>query len=312
MYWPRVDVPSAGFQWIVLLEEGEWDAMPIRWACPWEVQRQWPSVAGAMPTGLCAVPLGPPEPILTVAAKHAFWMLPKTTLDAWSKELVVEQPSGADLFTTLWNLVERVLQPIGENDIMDILMRRLANLAARERPGTEELMQLDEGNKLFTKEEEADLRVDRKPIVAERVVAKSFAKRWTEKRAALPRPKAKASSKGKGAPKGACRSARGAQSKYLPRVPAGQFTQAQVRQPTPDGGSLWIGNSRGNWNGHYPPFQRCSAFWAQHGQRGACLVVLRTLWRQHLVSHGLSAGDCPIQGMLEGGDDPLSFLDASA
>ena len=89
--------------------------------------------------------------------------------------------------------------------------------------------------------------------------------------------------------------------KYQP-IPGGDdpegaddLSQSDAARHLPPGASIWRGNKRGNWNGHFAPFPRVSAAWSRFGNNSRLALenVLQTLWRQFFELHNLPANECP-------------------
>ena len=80
-------------------------------------------------------------------------------------------------------------------------------------------------------------------------------------------------------------------------IPAGELAQADVKAFAPPGGYVWEGRSNGSWQGHFRPWPRVSKSWFLYGQRGATLLLLRTLWSQRAEHRGLTKDDIPIPNL---------------
>lgn len=63
---------------VSILSAEDWVAMTFRWRSPASQRRTWPSAAGRLAHAVRAVVVGPPAPLLRVAAQHAFWELDAT------------------------------------------------------------------------------------------------------------------------------------------------------------------------------------------------------------------------------------------
>ena len=81
-------------------------------------------------------------------------------------------------------------------------------------------------------------------------------------------------------------------------VPNGDLTQPELKKLIPPGASIWVGRASRTVNGHYKPFKRDSASSHLYGNRWAAILVLRQLWRKHLLVEGRVESECPIRGLF--------------
>lgn len=251
---------------------------------------------------LCAAATGKPQPILEVAAQACFWGFKKPLLMSVCKRESVETEPGADDFDLLWRMVEHFLPGLSSHQVLDIVAKRLAGDCKYNDCVLEEILQLDEAVQCLDKAEEDDVRQEQKKVRAEQSEHKAFLTRFREKRATVVPPASKggraggAAARGRGNGRGGSASS---SSVAALRLPEGDLQQRQVKHLLPPGCSIWRSNLQGSWQGHCPPFRRCSASWHLYGHRFAAVLVLRKLWAQHLeISGGVVPQDCLVEGLF--------------
>ena len=132
-----------------------------------------------------------------------------------------------------------------------------------------------------------------KSIKNKKVELASFQRMWRARRAALQGADAR------GQPRRAAAAfAPPTGYKRMDLVPDTPLQQAQAKFLVPPGASIWEARFAGAWAGHLPPHRRVSKPWVAHGHRGACLEVVRHLWRLYLSDQNLAESDCPIEGLF--------------
>ena len=83
------------------------------------------------------------------------------------------------------------------------------------------------------------------------------------------------------------------------RLPEHHVPQCEAKRYIPPGTAIWQGRTIICWNGHCPPYRRCSGTLAEYGNSELALrVVLKMLWRQYLKKNGKTERDCTVEGLL--------------
>lgn len=77
-----------------------------------------------------------------------------------------------------------------------------------------------------------------------------------------------------------------------------KHTHADFKVFCPLCATIWRLMGKGGWGGHYAPFKRVSATWADYGEEEAPRVCLQLLWRQYNRVKGLEPTDCPHPGIF--------------
>ena len=77
-----------------------------------------------------------------------------------------------------------------------------------------------------------------------------------------------------------------------------EIPQEHAKKFVPPSAHIWKANLRGEWAGHYKPYKRVSAKWADWGEQKALVKVLRMLWNQYNEHNGKPLDTSPIKGLF--------------
>lgn len=263
--------------------------------------------AGAgWPKRILAVQAAEPEALLTVAAKAGFWDLSLPFLQGLGKHLGCEQAgSGADLSSCVYGLVSHVLGNIGEEKILDICSRRVASMSRRARNQVvSEVLEYDDCNQFLDKDDIKTLRQEADSVKSKAHQLSEYQADIVKKRQGL-----------RGGVSGKSSSSAGGGSRASPRqrVPmTGDIAQVVAKQLMPEGGFIWRSLSSSAWLGRFPPMGEHSRSWRKWGERGACLEVLRAVWRDWCAFTGSTEDTVPIDGLfndIDGSTAAQAILD---
>ena len=83
------------------------------------------------------------------------------------------------------------------------------------------------------------------------------------------------------------------------KVPEADISQSDAAALMPPGSSIWRNWKDYAWRAACRPHRSFSASWAEYGQREGALHCIRLCWTVHLDDRGLSASECPIQGLFD-------------
>lgn len=224
--------------------------------------------------------------------------LPKAVLDKLAADRHIDIQPGADLFQTLWSVVQGVLQ-CSDDETLEVLAARLDPIKHGESEVVDELLAMDEGIVGLAPEEQQEVKQEQTKQMRSRVQRQAYQKAYSEKRERVG-PKAPApTATGRGGGRSARRSQASASSAPPQVLPEGDLQQVDLKHLVPPGGHIWRANKYGAWSSHYPGFQRCSKSWRLHGRRASAILVPRDLWRKHVQVHrGSLPEDCPAQGLF--------------
>lgn len=233
----------------------------------------WQSVACkscdvALPPGLRAFIVRGPLPIMEIAAWEAFWAIGPYWLVRFCKHRRWTLPlgGGGSLFKTLYWMVGHILN-ISEEQVLDIVTQRLA-INGCDLSCADTVMHLDKAIHLLEKTDHAAVNAEKRHLASAAEQRRTFVEEYTEER-----------KKAKAAVEARARCSSGPKAKARNVVAVGHvsvpsvISQAQAREFIPPGCSIWVGNTRGTWNGHCPPRARMSARWSDRD-------IIRRLWVQ--------------------------------
>jgi hypothetical protein len=216
--------------------------------------------------------------LLEIAAQEAFYNLGISFLSRLADHIGCELSAGTsgNLCATVCTLVKFVLECSDEATMHYVAKRFQVNdhaaifmNACLDLDECLEVLDIHDARKIHEQQKEA------KTSLAD---LKLFEKDFAERRRAiaLAVPKAKATAKGKAAPKAA------------PRVPLPNLiSHDQAKLYIPLGSSIWRGRIKRYWSAHAPPRARISEPWAS-SERAALHQIYIRMWTQHLQRTGES------------------------
>lgn len=187
--------------------------------------------------------------------------------------------------------MQALLPEISEEEACRICARRLLAPGWKVAPEAfDDLLQMEEAADFLDRD-------DCKLLKREGETVKSRSAELQEYRAAVLAKRQKISG-GAGSRSGA-RGAKGPPGPKL-RVPAkGIIPHEEAKSLAPPGSFVWRALTEGAWCGRLPPNGERSRSWRRHGERGACLQILRLLWQQWADSQGLPLSEVPVAGLFE-------------
>lgn len=280
-----------------------WECMEIKWVSPAGQAAKGVTRSDFGSWGVKAEVMSPPMSLMQAGARSAFWEFDKPLLDKLCQEFGITVPPGSSIFQTLLAMVSTTLD-LEEEAALEILGRRL-DVATGAGTNLEDFLELEEAAACLDEGDRKELVEEQRKIATQVSVCRNFKEAWRMKRKDISEAKAKAVAKSSGG-----RGRAKAKAKAVPKrpLPAGLIDQSQARVLCPPGGHIWRANTGHAWQGHYRPYSRISRSWHLYGgNRQALVLVLQTLWRQHLEFSGLRCPqDCPITGLLEHTADEAS------
>lgn len=254
-------------------------------------QQNLPSTSGLRPAvrPFLDAPFGP---ALEIAAKHAFWHLPKSSLLRFSAQQGVDISEGATLYEVVHTLCSAILR-LPDEDVVAISHRRLQTYHA-EAEHVHELLQVDSAVQCLDQADHARFAEAQQQARNHEVEQKAYSAAYRERKAVVSASRTSANRKKKKADAGL--------PKYPPRIPS-TIPQESAKQWVPPGCSIWRALCRSSWNAHLEPYARISESWGVHGEAGALIRILRRLWRMYNEKEGRPDTACPFDGLFrsEGG-----------
>jgi hypothetical protein len=280
----------------VVTNPDEWRGWRFAWRSPVWQYMQFPAARGHHGAfrGIRAFPVGLPEPLLDIAARCAFWLIPLTTLRVMAKDRkIVGCTSKVGLLKTLVLMVMHILR-VTELEALDIVRFRIATMSESQRATVAEIISLGEGINYFNRNERDALLSEKKKLEEHDVDVGSITDEFALARSRLL--------------EGAAR------RKIVKRlIPEGELMQQDVAGLTPPGGHIWRDNVSDAWCGHYKPYARMRCLTVEAGTvRDAALNILRRLWRQHLRLMKMDDTECTVLGLWPGPVGPVAAAAAAA
>ncbi len=140
-----------------------WKARSVSWCSPW---RQLLNGYGTSEqiggqTARTVGVAGPEQDILEFAARHAFWQLPKTTLDMLCRKKGID--AGSTLFDSLCKLIKSIIAGLTDEQLADILRLRVASSPKHDHFAME-ILQLDSFMDCLDREEHEQLVKEQRRI----------------------------------------------------------------------------------------------------------------------------------------------------
>lgn len=295
---------AAAPQLIFVTDDTDWEARVVECKAPLWAWLQEPSSrdqsSGKDAKLMCVG--GPPQPLLKLAARHAFFSLDKAFMLKISNDLDAGVSATGSAYSVCFELVRFILS-CDEDEALKVCAQRVW----KQGPSpTSDILDVQEAEDLFDHEERRE--VARVKESASRGHAEHDSWKREHSRRVQERVTATAKAKAKSQASGG--RARGRHAVAAPRpLPAGELSQAQVKAFCPPGAFVWR-SAKGSWNQHYPPCPRTSRSWMKYGERQAAVMILRDAWQNHLTVNNLAQSACGVKGLFEN-DSALDALPAA-
>jgi hypothetical protein len=285
---------SQELHWIFIFDVEQWEAKVVAFKSPlWGLLKS----GGHQPVAAIWCESSESEDLICIAAKEAFWHVPKALLVKLAEHIGLHVESSWSLFQLLWNLLKKVLPGMTDEKYLAILQKRLTP----KQLGACDLCDIEVVEEILDKKDQEEMKKARREADAQNRNIEIFSKEldalrekvWAANAAAA---KAKAKVKPtKRAKAAAASTASSSSSKALPVT--GELSVAQVQHLAPPGSHAWRSRT-GTWQIHLPPHKRFSRSWNKYGERTAAIIVLQECWKQHLGALGLTTAQCDVQGLF--------------
>lgn len=270
------------------------------WA--WQLQE----LPGASQNMLPAVRLvggGPELPMAKLAARCAWWDFDLPLLRKLSAELAIEVERSEGLLQTLFRMTANVLAIDDDEEVMDILGRRLALVSSKDYKAAKLLSDVGEAARCLTHEDEEVVRREQAAGKERDNGLQSFVEEWRGKREQVRQAAAKAAAKAggrRGRPQQRGSSSSSTPSS-LPRSGLEMLSQADLKRYMPPNSYLWKSRRDSAWHARVGVLPSVSRSIQRHGQSLALRLVISEAWRTHCLLKGINLAECPM-GDLEAAD----------
>lgn len=186
--------------------------------------------------------------------------------------------------------MQSVLPELSLDEVCSVCSRRLSRMTQKaSSDNVEDLLTMEEAAECLDKDDQRMLQKMGAHGKVKAAEAHEYRQQVIAKRRSLPSSSGRAGSSS------------GHRSAALPRVSIpqrGVIPHESASQMKPPGSFVWRALTEGAWLGRLPPHGEVSRSWRRHGEREACLQVLRHLWQQYLDLQGWGEDSCPIIGLF--------------
>lgn len=276
------------------------EAMSFTWRGPAWTYATFPRSFGSLIAGVRAFADCLPSPLHEVAARHCFWRLEKTFIQRLCAHLDIQLDTGGSLLSVCVVAIMGILS-CPEDEALGFVAQRMAVEAAN--VWHDEVLDIEEAAQCLDRHDQDEVGRQQQAARSAKEEANDFRNEYRQRRSAV----ASGASSGGGGRGGKKKKKEAAESDPLrPRKlpPISTISHRDAAAWAPPGASIWRGLKEGNWQGHLPPFRRCSRSWGRYTESGALQLILATLWEEWCTLNGVSHKDCPVKGLLAEVDMP--------
>lgn len=283
------------FHWLPILDWTEWKCLPYAFKAPLGIKcstKRW------LQHEFCVViaPDRAPEDadnLITVAAKHAFWDMPKTALRAVAQHVGAIYDKTSEVPDLIVAIANAVLDNPTDEQLINILRLRV-------RVDDEALEMLGQecAQEMLDKDEKDDVEKG-KTKASEKVSVTAKIKKLIEniEKNAPPPAKGKGRGKGsKGARGGGAAAAKKKARKYPPKVEGAELVSAEdINELMPAACHVRPDTCDQSWILTYYGARKSKA-WSLYSKEGAGHLLLQIAWEK-AIELGFET-HCPIEGIL--------------
>lgn len=232
-----------------------------------------------------------------LAAKAAWWALPRSVLETVGESLGIDLSGSTSLFDLVFRLTKGVLGGSDESifELLEKRMQLLARTSSNMEDTMEDIMAVDEAAQCLREEDRADIEVEKKKAHETVGEEQKFRATFRERRSSA-RP-----STGK--------AMKGVLSKYTgpKKLPTNfeHLAQGEIKRFLPPDAFLWRARGSNSWNSRYKqfPVRSCRGS-AWGGELYALLQCLRSAWSWWADCDGVPQAQCPLQNLWDEAFNP--------
>ena len=130
---------------INVLRLDAWEAWSYEWKSPaWQLREYGGEMLAHLTTSVRPIATRPAATLLEIAARSAFWNVPKGMLDKFVKHFGLHVAEGGTLFDVLMTLCRHALPDVSEEHLFQTVYQRAATMRRAGRACAEELITLNE------------------------------------------------------------------------------------------------------------------------------------------------------------------------
>jgi hypothetical protein len=284
-FMPDLGPASKALHWLFIDDLSKWEARELHFRSP-----LWGCLQAGDALPCITAQASQPEPLLTIAARQAFWHIPKAALVKLSEHEGLAVETGWSLFSLLWNMLKKFLPGMSDEQYLGILQKRLTP----KQLGAIDMCDIDIVEDMLDKSDLEEMRKAKKEAEKDEKNLEIFTREFEEMKSKVTAKLQQAKRPQKKQKTSAASSASSSTSKVLPE---GELTREQVLALAPPGCHIWRSRA-GTWQINQPPHPRLARSWSKYGEREAAVLVLQGAWRQYLGARGQDISDCDIRGLF--------------
>ena len=281
---PMLGASIADVAWMVVLEVEHWECQPVLWHSPVQC-----CMAGglARPKGIVAKKVGPVLTYLQAAAKECFFKLSQPTIKK-ILGMVPHTDPGTTLFENLKCLITALLPGATDEEIMDILQKRL-----KPPPATAaELLSDDVVESAFDQDDQKAVLEFVNKVSSKQMSA--FGEELVKARRVLNEGGGARGSKARKTAKGSKAMSSRSNRQYPVAVPP-SLTKEACNGCMPPGARCFVDGLENRYRVVFKPWGCFSRSWTLHGEAEAYRLVCCWAWNLHTSATGEG---CPIAGVM--------------
>lgn len=255
-------------------------AVPFVWrSYAWQMQKYPLHATNNLKPRIVAVVEDLAKPILEVAARKCFWKLTRSSVLKFAALKGVAIPGSESLCGAIRLALGAILPDATPQDILEILKLRMTvnDLC---HGFADFLLEIDEAHEVLDRDDAATLLAEQDDVRKMQKAQEEYIADFATVRDGVHKCK------------------KMAKKLAVVKLPP-SIAQAEARNYTPPGASVWCGYTRQEWCGHMPPHKRIQASWQLQGEQAALRDVLQRLWLQWAHFEGVRLEAIPIQGLFE-------------
>ena len=147
-FQPSTEIKDMSSYFFVALDAESVEAIHFIWRSPSWMAKHCPGAEPGDNVGMRAVPTGPPDDLMRIAAREAFFQIKTATLVWIANYLKVHLSQTTSLFRTLFELVQAVLG-IDDQAALEILAKRMGSMDADPGETYAQLLKMDDACELL-------------------------------------------------------------------------------------------------------------------------------------------------------------------
>lgn len=228
----------------------------------------------------------PELPIIKLAATKAFWSMSRCEVLNFCSQQGIHVRDHTSMYSVLADVVGGILGA-DEERTLAVLSQRLADDEMCNEYSAA-IQEVEEAAEVLETSDKEAMEAEKKGAASRLAAREEFKQIYVDeaRKFRIAREKEAKKRRKKAEPSG---------KKQMPT----ELTQAVARTMIPPDTSIWRGTVNGSWQGHCRPFCRIHESWKKSSEPEAMRRVIKTLWEQWLAKNGMTAADCPWEGLLD-------------